>query len=62
MIQTEMTITKAQKLERIFVLEDEIMYAQTCILPSATGHIHTSINWMKHRLEQLKEQLELEEA
>jgi hypothetical protein len=59
---TEMTATRVQKLERIFVLEDEIMYAQTCIRSSATGHIHTSINWMKHRLEQLKEQLELEEA
>ena len=59
---TEMTTTRVQKLERIFILEDEITYAQTCILPSATGHIHTSINWMKHRLEQLKEQLELEEA
>jgi flagellar biosynthesis/type III secretory pathway protein FliH len=59
---TEMTATRVQKLERIFVLEDEIMYAQTCILPSATGHIHTSINWMKHRLEQLKKELELEDA
>ena len=59
---TEMTATRVQKLERIFVLEDEIMYAQTCILPSATGHIHTSINWMKHRLEQLKQELELEDA
>jgi flagellar biosynthesis/type III secretory pathway protein FliH len=59
---TEMTTTRVQKLERIFVLEDEIMYAQTCILPSATGHIHTSINWMKHRLEQLKQELELEDA
>ena len=59
---TEMTTTRVQKLERIFVLEDEIMYAQTCILQSATGHIHTSINWMKHRLEQLKKELELEEA
>ena len=59
---TEMTTTRVQKLERIFVLEDEIMYAQTCILPSATGHIHTSIYWMKHRLEQLKEELELEDA
>ena len=57
-----MTTTRVQKLERIFVLEDEIMYAQTCILPSATGHIHTSINWMKHRLEQLKKELELEDA
>jgi hypothetical protein len=55
---TEMTTTRVQKLERIFVLEDEIMYAQTCILPSATGHIHTAINWMKHRLDKLKKEVE----
>jgi hypothetical protein len=62
MIETEMTRTQVQKMERIFILEDEIKFAESCLQPSATGHIHTSINWMKHRLEQLKEQLELEEA
>jgi len=62
MMQTEMTTTKVQKLERIFILEDEIKVAQGYLKPSATGHIHTSINWMKHRLEQLKEELELEDA
>jgi hypothetical protein len=62
MIDTEMTRTQVQKMERIFILEDEIKFAESCLQPSATGHIHTSINWMKHRLEQLKEQLELKEA
>jgi|TARA_Y100000389_G_scaffold197783_1_gene233062 hypothetical protein len=62
MIETEMTRTQVQKMERIFILEDEIKFAESCLQPSATGHIHTSINWMKHRLEQLKEQLELKEA
>jgi hypothetical protein len=62
MIETEMTRTQVQKMERIFILEDEIKFAESCLQPSATGHIHTSINWMKHRLEQLKKQLELKEA
>jgi len=62
MVDTEMTRTQVQKMERIFILEDEIKFAQSCLRPTATGHIHTSISWMKHRLEQLKEQLELEEA
>ena len=62
MIDTEMTRTQVQKMERIFILEDEIKFAESCLQPSATGHIHTSINWMKHRLEQLKDQLELKEA
>jgi|TARA_B100000780_G_C21005123_1_gene402298 hypothetical protein len=55
---TEMTTTRVQKLERIFVLEDEITHAQTCIQPTATGHIHTAISWMNHRLAQLKEEVQ----
>jgi hypothetical protein len=47
MIHTEMTKTRAQKLERIFILEDEIKFAESCLRPSATGHIHTAISWMK---------------
>tara|TARA_R110001632_G_scaffold116207_1_gene227864 strand:+ start:139 stop:327 length:189 start_codon:yes stop_codon:yes gene_type:complete len=58
MVQTEMTTTKAQKLERIFILEDEIMYAQTCIRSSATGHIHTAISWMKMRKEELTKEVQ----
>jgi hypothetical protein len=53
MIDTEMTKTRAQKMERIFILEDEIKFAESCLRPSATGHIHTAISWMKMRKEEL---------
>ena len=58
MIDTEMTRTKAQKLERIFILEDEIKFAQSCLRPSATGHIHTAISWMQSRRDELKREVE----
>jgi len=57
MIQTEMTTTKAQKLERIFILEDEISFAKSCLQPSATGHIHTAISWMTKRRDDLKKEV-----
>tara|TARA_B100002019_G_C20756197_1_gene350830 strand:- start:207 stop:395 length:189 start_codon:yes stop_codon:yes gene_type:complete len=58
MIDTEMTRTRAQKLERIFILEDEIKFAQSCLRPSATGHIHTAISWMTNRRDELKKEVE----
>ena len=57
MIQTEMTTTTAQKLERIFILEDEISFAKSCLQPSATGHIHTAISWMTKRRDDLKKEV-----
>ena len=57
MVQTEMTTTKAQKLERIFILEDEISFAKNCLQPSATGHIHTAISWMTMRRDELKKEV-----
>ena len=57
MIQTEMTTTNAQKLERIFILEDEISFAKSCLQPSATGHIHTAISWMTKRRDDLKKEV-----
>ena len=58
MIDTEMTKTRAQKMERIFILEDEIKFAESCLRPSATGHIHTAISWMTMRRDELKEEVE----
>ena len=58
MIQTEMTKTRVQKMERIFILEDEIKFAQSCLKPSATGHIHTAISWMEMRKEELTKEVE----
>jgi len=52
-----MTTTKAQKLERIFILEDEISFAKSCLQPSATGHIHTAISWMTKRRDDLKKEV-----
>ena len=57
MLQTEMTTTKAQKLERIFMREDEISFAKSCLQPSATGHIHTAISWMTKRRDDLKKEV-----
>lgn len=38
----------------ISVLEREIQYAESQLQPHDTGHIHTAISWMKHRVEMLK--------
>lgn len=39
---------------KIEFLKDEIRIAQSYIRPTATGHIHTAISWMKGRLEDLE--------
>ena len=58
MVDTEMTRTQIQKMERIFILEDEIKFAESCLQPSATGHIHTAINWMRNRVEELTKEVQ----
>ena len=39
---------------RVDVLEDEIKYAKSQLQPEDTGHIHTAISWLKHRVHQMK--------
>ena len=39
---------------RIGVLEDEIKYAKGQLQPHDTGHIHTAIDWLEHRIRRLK--------
>jgi hypothetical protein len=39
---------------RIGVLEDEIKYAKSQLQPHDTGHIHTAIGWLEHRINLLK--------
>ena len=58
MVDTEMTRTQVQKMERIFILEDEIKFAESCLQPSATGHIHTAISWMKNHKRELTKEVE----
>ena len=41
-------------LIRIKYLEDEVKYAESCLQPHDTGHIHTAISWMKDRIKYLK--------
>ena len=39
---------------KIEFLKDEIRIAESYLRPTATGHIHTAISWMKSRLEMLE--------
>ena len=39
---------------RISVLEEEISYFKTLIREHDTGHIHTTIGFLKRRIEELK--------
>ena len=41
-------------LIRISILEKEIEYAKSQLQPHDTGHIHTAISWLEHRIRELK--------
>ena len=41
-------------LVRIDVLEDELEYYKTLLQPEDTGHIHTTISFIKSRIRNLK--------
>ena len=54
-------MTESQKLKdfsgnliRVKYLEDEREYAKSQLQPHDTGHIHTAISWMEHRIRNLK--------
>ncbi len=54
-------ITKTKKhndfpgnLLQINFLEREIEYAKSQLQEHDTGHIHTAISWMEHRIQELK--------
>ena len=42
----------------LLALQEEITHAKTCIRPTATGHIHTAIGWMEHRVKELSKELD----
>lgn len=44
--------------DRLVVLLEEIAYAESQLQPHDTGHIHTSIAWMKQRVKTIKERLD----
>jgi hypothetical protein len=41
-------------LVRLIVLEDEVEYYKTLLLPHDTGHIHTTINFLEARIQEIK--------
>lgn len=41
-------------LIQVSMLEREIEYAKSCLREHDTGHIHTAISWLEHRIEELK--------
>jgi len=55
---TELQRSKNKKLIndliRADVIKNEIEYAKSQLQPHDTGHIHTAISWMEHRIRDLK--------
>jgi hypothetical protein len=54
-------MSKVSDIDRIIMLMEEIAYAQSQLQPQDTGHIHTAINWMKHRVDTIKKDMQYEE-
>ena len=46
--------TLINDIVRISVIEEEIKYYKTLLRPSDTGHIHTTIGFLRRRIESLK--------
>ena len=49
---------KINQTERLVLLMDEIAIAKGRLQPEDTGHIHTSINYLESRVEEVQEQIE----
>ena len=52
-----MQITTSQ---RLILLMDEISIAKSKLLPEDTGHIHTSINYLESRVDEVQKQIDEE--
>jgi hypothetical protein len=46
--------TLINDLVRVNVLKEELEYYKTLLQPHDTGHIHTTISFIKERIEQLQ--------
>jgi hypothetical protein len=46
--------TLINDIVRVDVLKEELEYYKTLIQPHDTGHIHTTISFIKERIEQLQ--------
>lgn len=45
------------KEDVVAILKEEIRVAESKLQPHDTGHIHTAINYMKYRIEELEKEL-----
>mgnify|MGYP001042017003 CR=1 FL=1 len=45
------------KPAKVIAIEEEIVYAKSKLQPHDTGHIHTAISWMEHRVKELTKEL-----
>lgn len=45
-------------VDRIVMLMEEIAIAQSKLQPHDTGHIHTAINYMRNRVNEIKKDIE----
>ena len=45
-------------VDRIVMLMEEIAIAQSKLQPTDTGHIHTAINYMRNRVDEIKGDIE----
>jgi len=51
---------KINQTERLMLLMDEIAIARSRLQPEDTGHIHTSINYLESRVEEVREDIDKE--
>ena len=51
---------KINQTERLMLLMDEIAIARSRLQPEDTGHIHTSIDYLESRVEEVKEDIDKE--
>tara|TARA_B100001939_G_scaffold292755_1_gene264997 strand:- start:101 stop:271 length:171 start_codon:yes stop_codon:yes gene_type:complete len=50
-------MTISEDVERIIMLMEEISIAEQKLQPQDTGHIHTAINYLKHRVEEIQKDI-----
>ena len=50
-------MNKNQKLDHMLALTEEVNILTQRIKPQATGHIHTTINTLRGRIDELKKEL-----
>ena len=51
---------KINQTERLVLLMDEISIAKCRLQPEDTGHIHTSINYLESRVEEVQKEIDEE--